>query len=229
MSEYEEVIALNPSNGQAIVNYIDSFYHLHEKAETRGQEYFKFIQELKKEADGNFESAEVHFKLGYAYFRLTTSFNLGSDERSHAMSEFKHAISIDPDFLWAYWGIKRVYDKINTEGKEDLYAENIEICKQALQRAPENPQAYYELAKAYQENFGGGTTREAINNFQKAIALKPDYVEAHYELATIYRVKSMYDEAIKEYNLVIDLAPHSTYAKDAKRTLIYIEKSRDVR
>ncbi|HNY12021.1 MAG TPA: tetratricopeptide repeat protein, partial [Candidatus Wallbacteria bacterium] len=87
---------------------------------------------------------------------------------------------------------------------------------------------YFELGEAYNENYKANMKNEAIYQYKKAIGLSPDYVEAHYRLASIYRVKNMFDEAVAEYNKVIELDPNGIYAKDAKRSLIHIEKSREI-
>ena len=67
---------------------------------------------------------------------------------------------------------------------------------------------------------------EAMIEYKKATQLDPNYVDAHFRLASIYRVKNMYDKAVEEYNKVIELDPTSPLAKDAKRSLVHIERSR---
>jgi Tfp pilus assembly protein PilF len=65
-----------------------------------------------------------------------------------------------------------------------------------------------------------------MQEYRKAIQLDPNYVEAHFRLARIYRVKNMYDRASEEYNKVIELDPTGPLANDAKRSLVHIERSK---
>jgi len=76
------------------------------------------------------------------------------------------------------------------------------------------------------ENYDVNMKSEAMSEYKKAIQLDPNFVEAHFRLASILRVKNMFDKAIEEYNKVIELDPTSPLAKDAKRSLIHIERSR---
>ncbi len=71
-----------------------------------------------------------------------------------------------------------------------------------------------------------GAVTEALQEYMKAVYLDPTMVEAHFKIATIHRILNNYDEAIKSYNRVIALDPTSNYAKDARRSLVHIEKSR---
>ena len=44
-----------------------------------------------------------------------------------------------------------------------------------------------------------GQAAEAIEQFQKAIEIKPDYAKAHYNLANIFTAQGRWDEAIEHY------------------------------
>ena len=48
---------------------------------------------------------------------------------------------------------------------------------------------------------------QAIAAYKKALALKPGYVEAHYNLGNAYAAEQETDEALKEYREVLRLRP----------------------
>lgn len=56
---------------------------------------------------------------------------------------------------------------------------------------PDDPAVHYNMWIAYERR---GFTDEAVREFQKAIALKADYAEAHNYLGTIQLSRGLYDE-----------------------------------
>jgi len=44
---------------------------------------------------------------------------------------------------------------------------------------------------------------EAINCYEHAVSIEPDYTDAHYNLGLVYGEKGMLDEAIAAYEKVI--------------------------
>jgi tetratricopeptide (TPR) repeat protein len=121
--------------------------------------------------------------------------------------------------------MRRLFDKEGMDSEEPDYKAAIEIAKKAVDRNPNSAWAHFELGEAYNENMSLNMKNEAMEEYRKAISLDKHFVEAHFKLASIYKTKNMLEEAMKEYNKVIELDPNSSYAKDARRSLIYIEKN----
>jgi len=167
----------------------------------------------------------AHFDHGYALLTLNSSLSLGEHESSMAISEFKNAISKEPGNPWGYWGLKRVYNKESIAGKP-RYQEAIDIAKKALDQAPNLARSYLELANALNEDYETNRKGEALDNYKKAAILDPDSIETFFKLASICRIRNQFDEAVRYYQMVIELDPTTGYAKDARRSLIHIEKSR---
>jgi tetratricopeptide (TPR) repeat protein len=71
--------------------------------------------------------------------------------------------------------------------------------EQALQIQPDNEQAHNDLGLAYGKS---GKHREAIKAFKEAILMKPDYAEAHYNLAITYLILKDKDAALREYTVL---------------------------
>jgi tetratricopeptide (TPR) repeat protein len=51
--------------------------------------------------------------------------------------------------------------------------------------------------------------REAIEAFKEAIQINPDFAEAHYNLGMSYLILNNKSGASYEYNILINLDPHS--------------------
>ena len=62
-------------------------------------------------------------------------------------------------------------------------------------------------------NIGLGKLNEAIEAYKKALSIKPDYAEAHYNIALILHDQRKLDEAIKAYNKVLTINPSHGSAK----------------
>ncbi|HEX2695305.1 MAG TPA: tetratricopeptide repeat protein [Acidobacteriota bacterium] len=72
-----------------------------------------------------------------------------------------------------------------------------------------------------------GTFADAEKAFQKAIELKPDYVNHHIELARTYMAMGKFDLAVPEYQKTIDLPITASKDKDLKaEAAIEIEKAK---
>ena len=67
---------------------------------------------------------------------------------------------------------------------------------------PNDPLLFNILGACYNEI---GQTDLAINNFEKALVLKSDYIEVHYNLGVAFQKKFQIDKAIKHYEFAISL------------------------
>jgi len=82
-----------------------------------------------------------------------------------------------------------------------------------------------------------GILDKAIDELKKATQLKPEHLDAHYNLGIAYAMKGLYAEAMNEMNLAIkynanDYAAYRDlgllyfkYKKDAKKSLYYLNES----
>ena len=74
--------------------------------------------------------------------------------------------------------------------------------EQALQIQAEDAQEHNDLGLTYSKS---GKHREAIKAFKEAILKKPDYVEAHYNLAVTYLILNDSKAALREHNVLKNL------------------------
>ncbi|MGK7877700.1 MAG: tetratricopeptide repeat protein [Xenococcaceae cyanobacterium] len=59
------------------------------------------------------------------------------------------------------------------------------------------------------ENYEAGRLDSALSDYQRAIALRPDYAQAHYNLGLLYEDLQELDKAKAEYQLVVQSDPDS--------------------
>lgn len=71
--------------------------------------------------------------------------------------------------------------------------------EQAVQTERDNAQAQNDLGLDYGRQ---GKHREAVKAFKEAILLKPDYAEAHYNLAITYLILKDEKAALREYEVL---------------------------
>ena len=225
ISEYKQMIELDPTDCSHRMKLIDLYKLMYDKEENASDHFDRLKKDFERRIKEDANYSWAHFDLGYAYLTLTTSFSLSEEEMSTATFEFKQLMTMEPDNPWSYWGLKRVYNKESIAGKH-MYDQAIQVCRQAAQRNPGNPRAYFELGEAYNENYDRPMKSEALGEYRKAVELDPFMIETHFKIASIYRIQNQHDEAIKTYKRVIALDPTSSFAKDARRSLVHIEKSR---
>ncbi|MBL7070886.1 MAG: tetratricopeptide repeat protein [Candidatus Omnitrophica bacterium] len=132
----------------------------------------------------------AHYNLGLAYAR--------SGELDKAVAEYKNAIEIKPDHVYAHYNLGFVYNR------KDRVDEAIEKYKEAIKLDPDFDQAYNDLGIAYRRK---GLLDEATAVYKKALEINPDFAEAHYNLANVYSKKEMRAEAIAEYRKALEIDP----------------------
>jgi len=86
------------------------------------------------------------------------------------------------------------------------HAAAVHEFRQALERAPLNPQAHFDLALS---QFYLHRIVEAIPELQAALALEPGYTRAEELLADIYLEKKDYSQARARLDHVLSVDPHS--------------------
>jgi type IV pilus assembly protein PilF len=178
-------------------------------------------------------------QLGY----LSAQFKKYDD----AISYYRRAIASDPDYTDAMNNLGVLYLELenwdeaikcfNSALKNPLYrspekplssmgyayfrkgeySKAETYLKEALARNPIFSIAYYTLGLVYVKD---GDDNSAIGQFQKAIDLMPDYMDAHWEIANAYRRLNIRGKALKHYKIV---AEKDTDIKRSREALRYIE------
>jgi tetratricopeptide (TPR) repeat protein len=134
--------------------------------------------------------ASAHYNLGIA---------LSTDRKNEeAISHYKMAIKINPDYPGAYNNLGAV---LAAEGRNE---EAISHYKMAIGLKPDLASTHYNLGSAL---LNKGMTSEAISHYKMAIKLNPDYTEAYNNLGSALAVEGKIKEAISHYKMAIGINP----------------------
>ena len=178
---FEEVLKLEPDMMEAHFN-LGVCYGAKHNSEKQIY-HFKEAIRLKP------QMSEAHYNLGLAY--------LGADMYQEAIDEFKQAIKLKPAFSDAHFQLGKTLYKM---GK---YAEAASEFKKCL-KSGNSFEAYLNLGSCYMKT---DDVPSAIEQFKKAIELKPNSAEAHYDLGAAYMNQEKYKEAMDLFQQTLKLDP----------------------
>jgi protein O-GlcNAc transferase len=136
--------------------------------------------------------AEVRANIGSMYFKM--------GRLEEAITHYQQAIALSPNLAGAHWNLGKVYHKHG----------NLEAAIACFQRTSElNPQLvgadfHFNLANRL---FAQGKRDEAIENYEKAIAIKPDWAEAYANIGSARSQQGDHDAAIAYYQKAVAYKP----------------------
>ncbi len=172
----------------------------------RYNEAQRYFEELIKEKD-NF--ADAYNFLGFIYH-----FNGKTNE---AIGFFKKAIEINPRYTEASLNLAVVYNEIQEfEKANEIYAMAKDASKEGA-TSYLDPYAkgklanmHAEIAAIYHEM---GFYKEAQDEYKKAAALRPEFVDIRTSLGITYRDIGDFAGAIKEFEETLSIKPEYLPAK----------------
>ncbi len=147
--------------------------------------------------------AELHFNAGVAFAAL--------EQPDQAITAFRHALDIKPQLAPAS---ARLAALMQTRGE---LAEAIQLYKDALAHQPD-PLTWFNLATA-QRN--AGLMLDSIDSYRKALAINPQYAEAHSNLGEALRDHGDIDAAIASYKTALTITPDLPQAHYSLGVLLY--------
>jgi type IV pilus assembly protein PilF len=196
--EFQKALALDPRNKETLhyLGYISTGFKKYDEA----------ISYYKRAISIDPDYAEAVNNLGVTYAEM--------ENWDEAIKYFK-AASGNPVYstpAQAYSNLGYAYYK-----KGDFVnAEN--SLRDALLRNPVFPNAMYILGLVYLET---NNEKAAIEEFKKAIGIRPDYTDAHWELAKAYLRTGQKAKALKHFEVVAEKDDKTERRREA---LIYIEQ-----
>ena len=138
-----------------------------------------------------------------------------------AIQEAKVAINLNPQKVDNWITLANIYrNLINVaEGAADWA---LTASREAIRREPTNPLLRIDLGGLF---FAFQAYDEAIDAFQMAANLKPDYANAYYNLAVAYRQKNEIQRAVANMEIVLTLVePGSGDFDQAQKDLEELKK-----
>jgi tetratricopeptide (TPR) repeat protein len=162
------------------------------------------------------------FDLAQDYYRKAFRLNTYADSLQKVLDYFD-AAHVQSNLLMRK-GIESLTSK--------QYQVAMESLEQAVAAKPDNKEAKYYSYLAnglfYYKRGSVGKLWNAIENFGLASSLKPEEVEPHFYMADAYIKKDDkdFENAIREYEEVLKLAPDSELAKEAQKNIDKL-KARD--
>lgn len=163
--------------------------------------YDKAIRHYKKALDLKSDYAPAMNNLGNAYM---------AQQRWDSAIEYyeqalESALYATPHYPLSNLGAA-YYEKQDYRRSEQYYLKALEVQSDFVQ-------ALRGLARTY---MAVGRVEDAINRLKKAVRISPDVALLHFELGNAYRLAGYRREARLAYNRVIQLAPESAVADEAR-------------
>lgn len=161
----------------------------------RGTEALAELAEVAKAKDAN---ADVRYFAKVAEGRARALDSKDAD----AEALYRAAIALAPNRTEAHAELGKLLQRTGKDGVAEL--------KKAVELDGQDPTLQYELGRALAES--PRTQGEAIAAFDRAIAERPSYVEAHRALTEVYVAGGRLADAKKSAAVVLKLAPNDVLA-----------------
>ncbi|HEY6119442.1 MAG TPA: tetratricopeptide repeat protein [Pyrinomonadaceae bacterium] len=181
---FEAAASFRPNINQVLIELAIAYFHV--------EQYEKALEPLVKAVSNDPKSAAAHHMLGKTYFML------GSFDK--AVVELQTALATTPNDYDVEYTLGLAYLK-----QRDLTAAK-KLYDLMIKELGNKPQLRVLIGRAYRET---GYLPEAIEEFQKAVALDPKFPRVHYYLGLTFLLKDGADrlgDAEREFK--IELAEH---------------------
>ncbi len=154
------------------------------------------IEELRKSAKIDPNLSVVYYNLGRAYSNKKMP--------EEAIVNFKKAIELNPNFKDIHHQIALLYESM---GKTD------EAISAYLQEAKVSPsvELFNTLARIYYEK---KQIDKVIEQCQNILQLDPNHYEARKNLASLYLTQKRFEEAQREFSILLNKYPNDGYAQN---------------
>jgi len=163
------------------------------------------LQAIKQREPKEFEAYESYMKGNYFERKYRMSSNL--KDFNDSIKNYQSAISIDPDYALAYWGLGNTYESVYADfGKKEDLDRMLENYEKAYEIDPHLAEANVGLAWAYFYTTEWG---KAYSFCKNAAKLDPNNPEVNFNIGAILRSVGLYTHAIEFYSKAIELNPLS--------------------
>lgn len=205
---------------------IDLFHKRTDPFADAEERYSRRLDEYLTAAERHAVNGMAYAEHSYAAITLTTSFSISEDDLNVGVASARKSIELAPDNRAGYHCLRRCFDKMSIAGKH-TYNEAIHVATRGVECVPHDARAWFDLGEAYNNNYDRNCKAEALEAYMSAVSIDPELVEALFKIASIHRILNQLDAAVEWYDKVIAVEGDGNFAKDARRSLVHIEKSRN--
>ena len=158
----------------------------------------KAVRQYEKALDIDPDCAEAHNDIGVVLVH--------KGKIDDAIDHFRKALKIKPDYVDAEKNLN-----IALKAKDKIERINLSISriKDRLKAEPGNPELYNKLGDLYRAR---GDLGEALEQYQKALRIRPDSIQALSNIAIVYATKGAYKKALSSLEKIIELMPKNSGA-----------------
>jgi tetratricopeptide (TPR) repeat protein len=161
---------------------------------------------LRNLIDRGGADAEVHFQMGNAFY--------STGEMDSCIAHLVRATELDAGYAKAWVNLGIAYDTKGAVGQARYAYES------AIEINPQDVLAYCHLGFNY---FSRGEKDRAIELYTKALEIDPRSAQGHYNLGLAFAEARIFAEALREWNLVIELEPDGDLGRVARENVGLIE------
>lgn len=167
----------------------------------------KAIEEFVQEQELTPDSDSVAYNLGLAYSK--------AGQEAKALESFERASTLNPQRSEAYLKMASIHE----HRKDMVKAEEMYQKFSAADPANAAVSLYNIGVIAWNENRG----KDAVQYFNKAIALDPNYALAHRELARALMASQNFAGALKHFQEYLKLNPRASDAREIEQSIALLK------
>ncbi len=223
INNYQGEIYFKKALEEASKNNITNAYQYLKKTRTINPYEEKYIV--------NFSQLNLNYALSYLNYLITEKKveKISEDDKQKilqaiqaSIAEGKELIRLNPNRAEYYRFLANIYKNlINVANDADIWS--ISLYQRAINLDPKNPIYRVELGGLY---YLLTRYQDAVNIFQQAVLLKPNWPNAYYNLAWGYFQKKEYDKATQTMENVLKLIDKKTQPQDWKKANNELEQFR---
>jgi protein O-GlcNAc transferase len=131
-------------------------------------------------------------------FNIKGACYAGLGEYQKAITHYKKAIAIDPNYYKAYFNLAGTYEEMGQ------FNDSVNSYKESLKIKPDYLEAHYSLGRSYQVM---GKFSKAIDSYKNVLAIKPDFAEMHNNLGVLLQEQNKLSEAKRHLESALNIMP----------------------
>lgn len=144
------------------------------------------------------KSARLRVALGVAHYSL--------GQYNQALDALCKAVDLDPKDTRALDFLGKMYD-IAPDKAEEVTSRLARLAREYPGNAAANYYYALSLRRRTAQSRSPDANRQAEELLRRAVKLRPDWADAHYQLGLLYEDQSRPDDAIDEYQSAVRLQP----------------------